>query len=258
MFEDLREYRPGDDVRCIDWRASARTGTTHTRVYSEERERPVRLIVDQRLGMFFGTELQMKSVTAAELASVIAWQVLAGGDRLGATVFGDQRISEIDPHRSRRTVMQVLRALVEHNRALGVDRAIEPAPEQLDRVLAQAVASTTHDWLIVVISDFQGISPETQKHVTRLARHNDVVAFLVWDRSARSLPQVPHAMLSDTRRQAEFDFASPSIRRALHGLLDQRQHFLERLKGELKVPCIGVDTGGDVAGQLARALRGAR
>jgi len=258
VFEDLREYRPGDDVRRIDWRVSARTGTTHTRVYSEERERPVRLIVDQRLGMFFGTEVQMKSVTAAELASLIAWQVLAGGDRLGATVFGDQRISEIEAHRSRRTVMQVLRALVDHNRALGVGRSIEPAPRQLDRVLGQAVAGTTHDWLIVIISDFQGIGPDTRKHVARLARHNDVVAFLVWDRGALSLPQVPHAMLSDTRRQAEFDLGRPLIRDALHGLLDRRQRFLERLKAELEVPCVAIHTGGDVAGQLARALGAAK
>ncbi len=258
VFEELREYRPGDDVRRIDWHVSARTGKTHTRVYCEERERPVRLVVDQRLGMFFGTEVQMKSVTAAELASLIAWQVLAGGDRVGATVFGDRLVSEIAPHRSRRTVMRILSALVEHNHALGVGRSIEPAPGQLDRVLAQAIAGTTHDQLVVIISDFQGIGPDTRKYVARLARHNDVVALLVWDRSAMSLPQVPHAMLSDTRRQAEFDLGRPQVREALHGLLDRRQRFLERLRAEFEVPCVPIDTGGDVAGQLARALGAAR
>ncbi|WP_295007194.1 DUF58 domain-containing protein [uncultured Dechloromonas sp.] len=254
IFEDLREYRPGDDIRRIDWRATARTGRTHTRVYAEERERPVLLVVDQRLGMFFGSEAQMKSVTAAETAAAIAWQVLAGGDRIGATVFGDRLISDIRPQRSRKAVMQVLKALAESNAALGVDRDIEPAPQQLDRVLAQVAARATHDWLIVLISDFQGIGPQTREHVARLARHNDVVAVLVWDRSALAIPAIPHAILGDGRRQADFDLARPATRNALHGLLDRRSRFLERLRSELAVPCLSIDTGGDVAGQLARAL----
>lgn len=254
VFADLREYRPGDDVRRIDWRATARTGRTHTRIYAEERERPVQLVVDQRLGMFFGSEAQMKSVTAAEIAGAIAWQVLAGGDRIGATVFGDQKISDIKPQRSRKAVMQILQALAENNGALGVDRGIEPAPQQLDRVLAQVAAKATHDGLFVLISDFQGIGPGTREQVAGLARHNDVVAILVWDRSALAIPELAHAILSDSRRQADFDLARPATRAALNGLLDRRNSFLERLRSELAVPCLSIDTSGDVGRQLARAL----
>lgn len=258
IFEDLREYRPGDDVRRIDWRATARTGRTHTRVYGEERERPVLLVVDQRLGMFFGSQVQMKSVTAAETASAIAWQVLAGGDRIGATVFGDSRIGDLPPRRSRKTVLRLLQTLVDFNAALGVDRGIEPAPAQLDHVLTQVAARTSHDWLIVLISDFQGIGPSTREHVARLTRHNDVVAILIWDRSALSIPDVPHAILGDGRRQADFDLTRPAVRAAFHGLLDQRDDFLGRLRRELAVPCLSIDTGGDVPRQLARALGQAR
>ena len=71
-FEELRDYRPGDDVRSIDWKVTARTRKPHTRVYTDERERRVLLVVDQRLAMFFGTRVQMKSVTAAELAALLA------------------------------------------------------------------------------------------------------------------------------------------------------------------------------------------
>jgi uncharacterized protein (DUF58 family) len=254
LFEDLREYRAGDDVRRIDWRVTARTGSPHTLVYAEERERPVRLVVDQRLGMFFGTAVQMKSVTAAELAGLIAWQVLAGGDRIGAVVFGDDEISEIDPHRRRSTVIRLLEMLTRHNRALDVDRGIEPSPQQLDKVLAQVAARTTHDWLIVLISDFQGISMHTREHILRMARHNDVVAILVHDPSSLALPRVSATVLSDGRYQAEVDLSRPTTRHALQALLDERSHFLDRLRRELGIPCMAIDTRGNVPRQFARAL----
>ena len=88
-FEDLRDYVVGDDIRNIDWRATARTGRTHVRVYTEERDRPVWLVVNQRQSMFFGSRERMKSVTAAEAAALAAWRVLGGGDRVGAMIFDD-------------------------------------------------------------------------------------------------------------------------------------------------------------------------
>ena len=98
-FEELRHYRAGDDIRTMDWKVTNRTGKPHVRVYSEERERPVLLLVDQRINMFFGSQLKMKSVIAAELAALSAWRVLSVGDRIGALVFNDTEIIETRPHR---------------------------------------------------------------------------------------------------------------------------------------------------------------
>lgn len=254
IFEDLREYRAGDDVRRIDWRVTARTGSPHTRVFAEERERPVRLVVDQRLGMFFGSTVQMKSVTAVELASLIAWQVLAGGDRIGATVFGDRDISTLEPQRSRATVLRLLETLVRHNHALGADRDIEPSPQQLDHVLAKVAARTTHDWLIVLISDFHGFSEHTREHILRISRHNDIVAILVQDPTAIRLPTVPAAILGNTRMQLEIDLLHPPTRAALREMLWGRSNFLTRLRRELGIPCLEVDTSGDALVQFSRAL----
>src|SRR6187431_225997 len=83
-FEEIRRYQPGDDIRRIDWKVTVRTRLTHSRVYTEERERGVLLLVDQRIGMFFGSVKNMKSVTAAETAALAAWRVLAQKDRIGA------------------------------------------------------------------------------------------------------------------------------------------------------------------------------
>ena len=103
-FEEIRRYLPGDDIRQIDWKVTVRTRKTHSRVYTEERERSVLLVVDQRITMFFGSVKNMKSVTAAETAALAAWRVLAQKDRVGALVFNDSKVVEIRPQRSRATV----------------------------------------------------------------------------------------------------------------------------------------------------------
>ena len=99
-FEELRNYLPGDDTRNIDWKVTARTRVPHVRVYTEEKDRTVWLLIDQRVNMFFGSQQRMKSVVAAQVAAISAWRVLSVGDRVGALVFNDSEISVIQPHRS--------------------------------------------------------------------------------------------------------------------------------------------------------------
>src|ERR1700741_3419211 len=105
-FEEIRDYRSGDDVRQIDWKVTARLQKPHVRVFNEERDRPALLVVDQRLSMFFGSRLAMKSVTAAQAAAIAAWRILGVGDRVGAVVFNDRDLVEVRPRRSRATVLQ--------------------------------------------------------------------------------------------------------------------------------------------------------
>src|SRR5215510_5389370 len=106
-FEEIRRYQIGDDIRQIDWKGTARTRKTHSRVYTEERERTTLLVVDQRITMFFGSVKNMKSVTAADAAALAAWRVLSQKDRVGALVFDDSHIEEVRPHRSRANVMRI-------------------------------------------------------------------------------------------------------------------------------------------------------
>jgi len=134
-FEEIRRYLPGDDIRTIDWKITQRTGKPHVRVFTEERDRPAILAIDQRLSMFFGSQRAMKSVVAAELAALSAWRVFSAGDRVGALVFNDTEIEEIKPHRSRRRVMQILGAVTRMNHALRVDAGITENPGMLNQVL---------------------------------------------------------------------------------------------------------------------------
>src|SRR5215469_12511082 len=98
-FEEIRDYRPGDDVRSIDWKVTARLQKPHVRVFNEERDRQALLVVDQRLSMFFGSRLAMKSVTAAQAAAIGAWRVLGVGDRVGGIAFNDTGTVEVRPRR---------------------------------------------------------------------------------------------------------------------------------------------------------------
>src|ERR1700761_3156916 len=114
-FEELRSYVAGDDVRSIDWRVTARMRKPYVRVYSEERDRPTMLVVDQRINMFFGSRVSMKSVVAAEISALAAWRVFHQGDRIGAFVFNNDSTRKIRMRRSRTTVLQILKGIVEYN-----------------------------------------------------------------------------------------------------------------------------------------------
>src|SRR5262245_42991686 len=136
-FEEIRDYRPGDDVRSMDWKVTARLRKPHIRVFNEERDRQGLLVVDQRLSMFFGSRLAMKSVVAAEAAAIAAWRILDAGDRVGGVVFNDDEIAEVKPQRSRRNVLALLSHIVAQNQALAVGRGITSAPPMLNRALDQ-------------------------------------------------------------------------------------------------------------------------
>src|SRR5580704_13262901 len=144
-FEEMRQYLPGDDIRTMDWRVTARTGKPYIRIYSEEKDRPAIIIVDQRINMFFGSVRSTKSVAAAEVAALGAWRVLGEGDRVGGFVFNDTHIDELRPHRSRAAVMRLAETVTMRNRELRADTTEGRAPGQLNAVLDVAANIATHD-----------------------------------------------------------------------------------------------------------------
>jgi uncharacterized protein (DUF58 family) len=185
-FEELRQYAPGDDVRNIDWRATARLRSPHVRVYAEERERPVLLVVDQRRTMFFGSRRAMKSVAAAEVAALAAWRAVASGDRIGGVVFGDNELIEVRPHRSESRALRVLGEVMRLNQHLA-DAPATGATVALNDALSAATRLARHDHLVVLISDLDGADDETKRLATLLAAHNDVLVIGIYDPLGASL-----------------------------------------------------------------------
>jgi uncharacterized protein (DUF58 family) len=253
-LEEIRAYVPGDDVRRIDWRVTARTGEPHTRVFTEERDRPVLLVVDQRLSMFFGTRLSLKSVTAAEAAALAAWRVVLSGDRVGAVVFDDAGLVAHRPQRSRVQVLRILETIVAKNQALRATSDVAPAPGMLNQALERAASIAGHGHAVLVASDFDGADGETRRIVGRLGRHNDVVALLVHDPASRQLPAKGRFVVTGGELQVQLDVARGSEREALLALAGERVRPILEWTRELGVPVLPLSTAEDAATQLARLL----
>ncbi len=213
-FEELRDYLPGDDVRSIDWKVTARTGKPHVRVMTEERDRPALIVVDQRMSMFFGSRLNMKAVTAAEAAALAAFRILDQGDRVGGIVFGDDEIAEIRPQRSRAALNRFLAALADANGLLRAD-APTVAPVPLTRVLRAVARIAPRNHLVIVLSDFDVVDEETRRLVSGLSRKNDLVLALVTDPFAEDIPEGLRLVVSDGELQAEVDTGDRTIHRSL-------------------------------------------
>ncbi len=253
-FEELRDYVVGDDVRNIDWRATARTGRTHVRVYTEERDRPVWLVVNQRQSMFFGSRERMKSVTAAEAAALAAWRVLGGGDRIGAMVFDDEEIVTIRPHRSRDQVMRVLGAIVEKNHALRAESTTPDNPEILNEALRRLIPMARHDCLVCVIGDGSAANDRTRELMTRLSAHNDCLFLMVFDPLEVRIPAAGQLMASDGERWLAFDSGSPRLGEDFEALFRSRLDWIEDAARNRAIPVIPVSTDAPVAGQIRDRL----
>lgn len=255
-FEEIRAYVAGDDLRYVDWKASSRVGRTLVRSYTEERDRPALFVVDQRISMFYGTRRAMKSVIAAEMAALGAWMAFQAGDRAGAVVFDDSQIETIRPHRSRARVQAVLGAVARSNQALRADAPVRPNHAQLGEALRAALHLATHDFLVFVISDFLGADEHTLELMRELASHNDVIAALVYDPSARSIPNRGKIVVTEGELQVELDFGRRTVREPLSSMFDARQQDMVALLQRCGVPMLAIDTEQTTAMQVARLLGG--
>lgn len=256
-FEEIRRYQSGDDVRQIDWIVTARTRKAHSRVYTEERERPLLLVVDQRISMFFGSAARMKSVTAAEAAALAAWRALEAKDRVGAVVFDDREARVVRPHRSRANVQRILGLIAEKNQALRAESDVEPSPAMLNDALRHAARLLPHDGLIVVISDGVGADDETRRLGTEIARHNDAVFVFVHDPLEANVSAMNRRLVvGDGRRQIEADLGDAATRAAFAEDFTSRLEQAKRFLLGRQVPLLSLRTDEDTAHQLVCKLSG--
>lgn len=249
-FEELRGYLPGDDIRNIDWKVTARTREPHVRVYTEERDRAVWLLVDQRLNMFFGSRVKMKSVLAAEAAALSAWRVLSVGDRVGGVIFDDESVEMVVPHRSEQNVRQLLARVVEKNHRLNARSERAPNPGMLNQALRRVGPEAKHDCLVVLITDGYGIDEETRRRVTRLTEHNDVLVVFVYDEMERDLGDAGRLVFSDGERQLDVDTNRGRLRKAFRQSFDERLDRIAATSRRYAIPLLPVHTGLPIAEQV--------
>jgi uncharacterized protein (DUF58 family) len=256
-FEELRGYLPGDDIRHLDWRVSLRTGKPHVRVYTEERDRPLIVVVDQRMSMFFGSTRAFKSVIAAEAAALAIWMGFAAGDRVGGIVFGDDAVTRVRPLRSRGRIEMLFGAIASMNRSLRADSAARTNYAQLNAALEGVLQIAGHDFLVCIMSDFAGADQRTRQLLRRIAAHNDVLAALVFDPLWQRMPEHRALVVSEGRLQVELRIDDARVREPLASLFKGRAAQVAELLRASGVPLLALSTAEPVTDQVRR-LFGAR
>lgn len=239
-FEEVRDYVKGDDIRNIDWKVTARTRKTHTRVFSEEKEKPALIVVDQSKSMFFGSQKRTKSVVAAELAALAAFRVMKQGDRVGGVVFADNGIDIVYPKRDRRNILRFLEKIVIRNHELESSSPIK-FKESLNEVIKKIRNIITHDFLVVIISDFVRYSPDVIKYIAQIAQHNDVILAKVSDPMEQTIPSA-NFVAGDGEQQVTVDGTIHKLKeRFFHGFDKDFQSFQGEMKKH-RVPVLQVNT----------------
>lgn len=181
-FAEVRHYQSGDDVRTIDWRVTARTGKAHTKLFVEERERPVLLLLDLSHSLYFGSSLILQSVQAAHLATTLGWNAILHGDRLGALIASEQQHIELKPRSRQQGILQVISGIKSvHEQQLKNIAEQSPEPEHLLKACQRLRRLAKPGSLIWIITDGSNFTPNCLAALSDLKRHCDLGAFLVTD-----------------------------------------------------------------------------
>lgn len=168
-FDEVRHYQAGDDVRAIDWRVTARTGRAHTKLFREERERPVFILTDLSETMRFGSTLLLKSVQAAHLAALLGWHCKAQGDKLGGLVFSEQQHVLLKPLGRSKGVLRYLQALLDVHQQQQTNQGMT-----LANALAELRQVLRPGSLLYILSDFNQLDDEALRHLQVLKQHNEI------------------------------------------------------------------------------------
>ncbi|MDX1489838.1 MAG: DUF58 domain-containing protein [Pseudohongiellaceae bacterium] len=253
-FEEFRPYQQGDDIRAIDWRVTARTGKPFTKVFREERERPVIIAVDQSSSMFFGSQVAFKSVIAAQAAAIFCWMAIDNGDRVGGLVFSDEDHSLIRPKRSRRSALHLLKQIHTYNNNLA-DLAKKRKQEQsqgLSSALGQIRRITKPGSTLYILSDFTSLDETAMQYLSQLAQHNNVVCCFVYDPLEENLPVPGYYSITDGKNKGTLNTYSQKAREAYHQNFTERMESLQSELTKMQIPFLTLKTNELVVEQIKR------
>ncbi|MCK5718074.1 MAG: DUF58 domain-containing protein [Thiomargarita sp.] len=248
-FDEVRPYQEGDDMRSIDWRVTARTGKVHTKLFHEERERPVFLWVDYRAPMFFATRGVFKSVLAAQAAALLAWHALHHNDRVGGLIFSEETHHELKPQRGKHSVLQFIKQLAQmsHQSSQDNKNAAEYALGRL-RHLARPGS------LLFLISDFRYWNAKTESHLVHIARHSDVVMLCLHDPLESQLPPAGRYRLSNGIRDTMLNTIDSKKVTQYHQRFKKHQAYLQNLAQQHRILLLSASTTDNPLSVLQKGL----
>ena len=254
-FDESRPYQPGDDPRSIDWRVTARSTTAYTKLFREERERPVLIMVDLRASMHFATQGCFKSVNASRAAALLSWAAHHRGDRLGGLIFGDTTHRELKPKLGRQAALRFVHELVNHPDWQTTDRAHgDDGEQQLTQAMSALRRVARPGSLVVIISDFQDMSRAAQAYLSSVARHNEVLALFLNDPIERQLPPPGRYRIVAGDEELAIDTFVKAARRDYENAFAARSHALEVFCQRYGVHLLPLSTEDDPVAALQKAL----
>jgi len=254
-FDESRIYQAGDDIRNMDWRVTARTNTPHTKVFREERERPVLLWLDLSSTMMFATRKKFKSIIACEIASLIAWSASKNNDRIGGLIFSEQEHIEIKPRRGKTAVLDFIGRCTKHS---GWTTGTEHSDTESLTDKAAAVSrlrKVTHPGsLIFMISDFRDMDKKTFSHIENVSRNNDIIMVKVSDPIEINLPESGSYKLTDGKNELQIQTYSKKFRKTYHQRYLSHDEQLEKFCRQHRIHLLHISTDDNVLEKLKKGL----
>jgi uncharacterized protein (DUF58 family) len=246
-YLESRAYQAGDDIRNMDWRVTARTGIAHTKLFQEERERPIYLLVDCNQSMRFATRGQFKSVLAAQIAATLGWSGVHQGDRVGVMTFGSGGIDILKATAGKRGMMTMIQQLIKADQAESGQVPLDEALKQLRSVLRPGS-------LVIVISDFFDMGADSKKHLVQLRKHNDVMAVYVSDPFEHHTPPAALYGVYGDQGSRIINTKNRSVRTHLSQQHNRHQQKLVSHIIHAGVPILSMSTDQDWVTQLKQGL----
>lgn len=255
-FDQLRAYQAGDDIRSIDWRVTARTQKPHSRMFHEERDRPVLLLVEQSLRLYFGSARMLKSVLAARTAALLGWNALALGERVGGLLFGDQEQLLVRAQRGKQSLLRLLYLLQGMNQSLTQAGAPPPTSATLSRALTRAQTLVQPGGLAILLCDERALDPAAEQQLTLLANRIELLLLPLYDPLDHDLPHSGRLAFRQGAERLELDSYDRRLQEGYRQLAQQRGQQWQHLARRLGAGLLPLHTAEEPQAQLQRRGKG--
>lgn len=223
-FAESRRYLPGDDVRNIDWRVTARTGKAHTKLFAVEKERQVILVADMRSPMYFATKGVFKSVQTALMMGCLGWNACESGDRLGGLIIDDEGFFECKPALGKKSLFPFFQAIAERNSShkINQENLLKNKSASMDLAIENLKRIATPGSLVFIVSDFRHFSEKVQDLIVQISRHSDICLCFIYDPLEADFPKKGQYAITDGTKNIELNV------QAMRNMERYRKQFIER------------------------------
>lgn len=242
-FSEVRQYQPGDDIRHIDWKVTARIQKPHTKLFVEENERPTVLVIEQTPNLFFGSQVRLKTAQALNIGAILAWVSLTHNERVGGICFNHQHRSWISPKRSQQTVLNLLQQSIDLQSAISAPSS--PQPTSWPNALNQLMKANKPGTKLFLIGDMMQLTATARPQLIKLNKNADVTAIHIYDELERNLPSLGWLSLTshfNSHQIVKLDSFREKTRQAYEDIYQQQWHTTENAFAQLSIPLVQIGT----------------